>query len=187
MENWKNINGFSGYQVSDQGRVRSFRGDGVDTLRDKARVLNPQINKGYRQLPLYKSSTLKSAKTFKVAKLVANAFIPNPDNKPTINHINGIKTDDRAINLEWATYSENTKHAYDLGLNYVSEKQIKATSEANRGSGSALSKLTEDEVIEIRYVYENDPDITQKELGKRYGVGQDEVSRIVNRKIWTHI
>ena len=68
----------------------------------------------YLQVVLYDEN--KKGKTFKVHKLVAQAFIPNVDNKPQINHINGIKTDNRAENLEWVSDVENKRHAINNGL-----------------------------------------------------------------------
>jgi hypothetical protein len=73
------------------------------------RFLKPQNCKGYHS---YKMGN----KMIKVHRLIAESFISNPKNKPQVNHINGIKIDNRAENLEWSTASENTKHAWETGL-----------------------------------------------------------------------
>ena len=70
-------------------------------------------------------------KRYRIHRLVAEAFIPNPENKREVNHINGNKHDNRVENLEWLTHSENMKHAYKIGLNRISEKQSEAIKKAN--------------------------------------------------------
>lgn len=78
-------------------------------------MLKPIKNKnGYLQVYLCKDGEKQH---FRLHKLIANIFIPNPDNKPQINHINGNKTDNRVYNLEFCTCSENNQHAFKLGLN----------------------------------------------------------------------
>ncbi len=104
IEVWRDVPGYEGlYQVSDRGQVFSVR-------RKKLRKLN-DTGRGYLQVALAKDGQRTHPL---VHRLVAEAFIPNLENKPQINHINGDKTDNRVENLEWCTMSENLFHRHQI-------------------------------------------------------------------------
>lgn len=124
MEIWKSIPNYEGlYEVSNYGNVRSLDREVIDKngkiLFKKGKILKKLLNDyGYFHVILSKQNKLK---THTVHRLVGIAFIDNPYNKIEINHINGIKTDNRVDNLEWCTRSENELHSYRvLGKIYIS-------------------------------------------------------------------
>ena len=113
MEIWKDIENYEGlYQVSNLGRVRSFPRRGT---RDRnIHILSPGITrKGYLQVSLLKNG---KSHPYRVHQLVGKAFICNTYAKEQINHINGVKTDNRVENLEWCTNNENMLHSWKTGL-----------------------------------------------------------------------
>lgn len=111
IEIWKDIKGYEGlYQVSNLGRVKSLenRSNHKNQL-----IMKQSIVRGYKQITLCKN---KVQKMYKVHRLVAETFIPNPNNKNQVNHIDGNKRNNCYYNLEWCTASENMKHAFKTGL-----------------------------------------------------------------------
>lgn len=112
-EIWKDIEGYKGkYQVSNYGRVKSFV---ANKHRTESILKHSLCTAGYLKVQLSNKGKIKQ---IMVHRLVANAFIPNLDNKRTVNHIDGNKHNNMVSNLEWCSYSENMKHAYDNGLNH---------------------------------------------------------------------
>lgn len=126
MEEWRDIKGYEGlYQVSSLGRVKSLCGyDNRKRNKIKEKVLKNILQKqgkGYYFVTLWRGG--EKAKRASVHRLVANAFLENQDNKPCVNHIDGNTKNNRADNLEWCTYKENTEHAYNNGFFKESGKQ----------------------------------------------------------------
>lgn len=126
-EIWKDIKGYEGlYQVSNIGRVKSLKkevnGRGNKIRIVKERILKPVIvYNGYERVILSKNC---KTKLYRVNRLVAQAFIPNNNNYPIINHIDGNKRNNIVDNLEWCSYSHNNREAYRLGLKKYSPKRL---------------------------------------------------------------
>lgn len=128
-EIWKEIEGFDNYQISNLGRVKNIKFD---------RYVKPLVgNRGYVHVNLYKDGKIKR---LSLHRLIAIAFIPNPENKPCIDHINTDRSDNRIDNLRWATQKENHNNPLSL-MNHskaakgrtVSEEQKKNQSEKMKG------------------------------------------------------
>lgn len=116
-EIWKDVIGYEGlYQISNLGKVKSldryiFK-DRWSGFHYYGKILKPQITCGY---PTVKLSKNKKYKSCSIHRLIAIHFIPNPENKPQVNHINSIRNDNRIENLEWVTAQENIIHGYKYG------------------------------------------------------------------------
>ena len=115
QEEWQAVKGYEGlYEVSNQGRVKS-----LPRNTTKGKILVAEKNhRGYYRVGLTKNNKQKH---FSIHRLVAEVFIPNPQNKPQVNHIDGNKQNNSVENLEWVTHSENMKHATEMGLNPMVE------------------------------------------------------------------
>jgi len=137
-------------------------------------------HKGYLRVGLMIDKLLK---TKKVHRLVAETFISNPLNKPCVNHINGIKNDNRVENLEWVTYKENTKHAIDNNLFVFQDSEKSKNKTFKKGELNGMSKLTKIQVDEIRSLFKPRV-ITRKMLAEIYEVSEHCIKDIITKKSW---
>lgn len=161
MEEWKVIEGFE-YSVSNEGRVRNDK---------TGSYIKPRLNKfGYLRVNLRDSN--KKQKGFTLHRLIAIAFIDNPLNKPQINHINGIKTDNSINNLEWCTSKENQLHK--------SQTLKKCRGEENSGGGA----LTEFEVLIICEMFKK---LSFIKIAKIMNVSKGLIREIAHAKLWTTV
>lgn len=165
MEQWKQIEGYEGlYEVSNYGRVKSLERFITDSVGRRRKIKTKLIklvlsNRGYYMFTLNKVPVL-------VHRVVANSFIPNPDNKPQVNHIDGNKQNNHISNLEWCTNSENQSHAINNELKY--------------------SILNKEDVIKIKQLLHNKK-LTYEEIGNMFGVHRSTIKAIQYNKNWKHI
>jgi hypothetical protein len=180
-EEWRPVSGYEGYyEVSSTGRVRSLNrvvnGCYGSTQPRESRVLlgtTPRKSHpahGYRIVGLCRNGSVKMAS---VHRLVAGAFLPNPEGKPDVNHINGIRHDNRPENLEWCTTQENTKHRHEI---------LKTTAKGERQGCSVLKNA---DVIRIRELRGSGMTLTK--IGEVMGVSFSQVGKICSGKYWKHL
>lgn len=164
-EIWKDIIGWNGlYQVSNLGRVKR-----IYLVSKKTKILKPSpFIGGYWIATLCNEGR---AKKFYIHRLVAIAFIPNPNNDPQVNHKDGNKKNNYWLNLEWNSSKKNIEHSYRFGLAKIGEKRTS-------------SKLTDNQAKEIKYL---NPLLTYIEMSKIYGISISVISKIRNGKTWKHI
>lgn len=133
-EEWRSIEGFSRYQISTLGRIRNVN---FHIMKDSVR------GDGYNWILLVGDDGKQ--KNFSTHRLVATAFIPNPENKPQVNHIDGNKQNNRVDNLEWVTGSENVRHAY--ANNLIKDKSAEGTANIVAAAKKTLKRVCNIPVI----------------------------------------
>jgi hypothetical protein len=174
MELWKDIKDYEGlYQISNLGKVkrlaktviRSYHG----SFKIEDKILKPNYVSGYLKIGLTKN---KKRIHYLIHRLVCLNFLGKHLEKIEVNHKNGIKSDNKLENLEWCSPSENSKHAYKIGLR------------SQKGQKNNLSKLTDKQVYEIKYIKRN---MSQIKLAHEYNVSKSSINYIINNKTWKHI
>lgn len=175
IEEWKDIKGFEGfYQISNSGIVKSL-GGWCGTAKRKEKIRSTSLtHDGYVKVRLIHQG---KDKTMRVHRLVAEAFIPNPESKSTVNHKDGNKQNNVVENLEWVDRKEQMVHAYKMGLKT-----------SRLGSENSNAKLTDEQVKEIRKLYvPQSKEFGTVALGKKYGVTNRVIGLIVNGKAYKNV
>lgn len=169
MEKWIDIKGYEGiYQISDKGRVKSFRCGKEKIMKPTARKADGRLALSLRKnnMPEY----------FKVHQLVGNHFLEKTKEKNEINHIDGNFINNNFENLEWCTRKENMNHAFKTGLTVIGLP----------GESNPNAKLTANEVREIRKLYKKEK-MHHLELAEMFGVSRSSVRQIIQKKTWKNI
>lgn len=166
MEIWKPIVDLDGkYEASTDGRIRHSI-----TKHIKAQIFDGHYYKfGYD----YYLNHKRLRGWYRVHKAVAETFIPNPDKKPTVNHIDGDHANNAVENLEWATAKEQSVHAAQVLRRQCGENHYNA-------------KFTNSEVKEMRRLFEKE-NMTVKEIAERYHINSNQARRIVKYERWKNI
>jgi hypothetical protein len=167
MEEWKKIK-IEGYSISNTGKFRNDK---------TGKILKPSIGStGYYVVNIKPNGRIGKSYSLKIHRLIAEAFIPNPENKPQINHKDCNRLNNNIENLEWVTNKENNIHAIE------NDRFIYMY-----GDNRSDIKLSDEEVKYIRQIYvPRDKIYGARSLGKRFNVSHAQISRIVNHKRRSH-
>ncbi|GKX60180.1 NUMOD4 domain-containing protein [Leminorella grimontii] len=182
--NYVPVVGWEGlYEVSRCGSVRSIdrtivRADGSKQSFKGRELKHFSNSKGYSVVRLSDDSHGRRMIAM-VHRLVAEAFIPNPDKKPEVNHIDGVKSNPNACNLEWVTPKENRKHAWNTGLRNRTHLPL------HRGEQKANSKLTDKDVMEIRRL--RSQGLSYIKLAKKFSVSKKTAMFAAKGLSWSHV
>lgn len=173
-EIWKPVVGYENlYEVSNMGFIRSLKRQTI-SKRNIVRnweskpikvIINPR---GYAVVNLYLNRKMKQ---YRIHRLVAISFIPNPHNKPYVNHLDGVKSNNNINNLEWCTSQENSIHAVKTGLLQNSSR---------KGDQHNTFKVTFSEVQEIRKLRKQGYSLT--DISSKYNLSKDYTSKLINNK-----
>lgn len=176
-EIWKDIVGLEGYyQVSNMGHVRSLDRVKSDGIRMKGKIKKTHYDAcGYEMVQLSKDGEIKH---FSIHRLVAIAFLPNPNNLPQVNHKDEVRNHNTVDNLEWCTVQYNQRYGH----------RRERSSESAKGEKNARAILSEKDVIEIRKTYiPGDKEYGVSALAKKYGVKYGTITKIIGGKLWKHL
>jgi hypothetical protein len=171
MEIWKQIKDYPNYEVSNLGRVKSidrFIADTVGRKRYyKSKILKQVVRKGYHSVSLYNN---KGIKIYRVNRIVAFAFIENINNKLFVNHIDGIKSNNKVENLEWCTCQENITHSIKNGLSKYAS-----------GEKQGHSKLKYADIIKIKELNKTH---SARKISFMFNVCAQSIHNVLNNKTW---
>ena len=175
---WRKIEGWEHYLISNNGQVRSlpryvaFGNNGGIRLTEE-RILNPGLSQyGYRRVRLCENRVQRHCFVHQLVLIAFDSL--RPTKKHECNHKDGIKTNNHISNLEWVTRSQNQKHKYQIGL------------DSNQGENGPSSKLTNEEVLEIRRLHITG-EFRRRELATIFNVTAVNISNIINLKSWSHL
>lgn len=171
-EKWRHAKGFSDrYYVSNMGRIFTTS---AHNKKNNPAIMKPALDFDKRKDATGYLRTVIDGRSIRVHRVIAQTWIPNPENKPFVNHKNGNKTDNRAENLEWCTNSENQLHAYRTGL----EKPM-------RGEKNPKSKMTDEQVRRFKQEWAHDRKMSRKQYAEKLGVTEAAIKDIIRGRSWS--